>query len=99
MKNGKKVIYWDACIYITILEGDKKDQNLFDGAINSKNCLEKKECFLVASQMIILEVNKTTLAPDASKKFNEALRRSNVTRVAVGNRVIDLANELMVECL
>lgn len=28
MKNGKKVIYWDACIYITILEGDKKDQNL-----------------------------------------------------------------------
>ena len=36
MKNGKPVVYWDSCIHILLLEGDKSDQELYEGSIYTK---------------------------------------------------------------
>jgi predicted nucleic acid-binding protein len=98
MKKGKKIVYWDADIFITIIEGDKSDLDLFNGAIYSKDQIEKKECFLVVSENIRLEVHETIIPQNAKKIFEDVLKRSNVQTVAVGRRITALANELQDEC-
>lgn len=98
MKNGKLVTYWDACIHITILEKDKKDLDLYNGSIYAKECVEKKEHFLVLSQMIKLEITQTTISEKANKVFVEVLKRSNVMQISMGNRVTNLSGDLIRFC-
>lgn len=98
MKNGKLVVYWDADIYITILEGDKSDQDLYEGCIYAKDRVERKECFLIASQLINLEVKQTTIPTNIAEKFENVMKRSNVTQVSMGNRISNLASELIEIC-
>jgi hypothetical protein len=70
MKKDKRIVYWDADIFITIIAGDKSDLDLFNGAIYSKDQVEKKECLLVVSENIRLEVHQTIIPAKAKQRTN-----------------------------
>ncbi len=98
MKDGKLVVYWDSVIYITILAGDKKDKALYEGSIYALTQMEKRNSFLVVSQLVNIEVTPTIRPPKIKEKFENVLKRSNVTLVSMGKRVSELASQIIDIC-
>lgn len=94
MKNGKQVVYLDTCIYLVVLESDKRDLDLFDGALHAWNRVEAGDVYLIVSTMIELEMPGIQTNTAALDKFRKFLRRSNVQEVGQTKRVPRLATEL-----
>ena len=94
MKDGKKVVYWDSNIFLTVITKDKRDSELFLGAQETLTQLSKKDCFLVTSQITRIEVLQSKITENAEKIFDGVLKRSNVTVVDVGRRITDLSREI-----
>ncbi len=97
MKNGKKVYYWDANIFLTACKKEAHVPDILQGASNVLEMLDKGDCILVTSVITRIEFLEA-VNEKASKIFNEILQRSNVFVQQVTEPIVEKAREVRYHC-
>lgn len=94
--NGKKpkVIYWDSCVFLAWLQGDKKPADEVGGMRVHRELFYKKKAYLATSVITISEVLQGRLDNEGRKKFQDLFKRTNFRRVQVNQSVAEIAHNI-----
>lgn len=93
MHNKKYVVYWDSCIFIAVINNEKRSNNEMDGVLD---CVEKVEIgqaiILTLRNLLFEEVQLRTL--EAGETFRGIMKRSGIELPSQDIRIERLAKEL-----
>ncbi|MBW3563384.1 MAG: PIN domain-containing protein [Acidobacteria bacterium] len=87
-------IYWDTCVFIALIDMEKRKTSVLDGINACIDRVEAGEATLVTSTITRIEITKTKLDPKKEKRFVGLLSRRNVVERNVDIRVADIAREI-----
>jgi predicted nucleic acid-binding protein len=90
----KRVIYWDACVWIAWLWNEARPNNEMDGVLESSQEIMRGEALLLASDVLNAEVQQTTLSEEAQRRFYRISDRRNVQFQRIDPRVGALSMEI-----
>ncbi len=91
-KQQRKIIYWDACIFIAYAKDESRSAGQMAGVYYWANEIQHGRVIVVTSNMTRVEVLECTLTDEQKKRFENFLKRSNVSTPAADNRVMSIAH-------
>ena len=94
MRTGKRVLYWDACVFIAWLQDEKRTPGEMEGVADVVREVDRGAAYLMSSVMTRTEVLECRLTDEAKHLFDRALQRRNVQLIAQDIRVADLSHEI-----
>jgi predicted nucleic acid-binding protein len=89
-----KTIYWDACIFIAWIKGEKRPNNEMDGVFECVAEVEKGRTRLITSVVTRTEVFEADLSLEVKQKYADLLNRRSVQLLDNDLRVSNLAREI-----
>jgi predicted nucleic acid-binding protein len=93
MPPKKLVIYWDACIFIAIINKEKRSNNEMDGIYDCIDKVDKGHLIIMALRDLLFEeVELRTL--EAADMFRKIMKRSGIELPSKDIRIERLAREL-----
>jgi len=96
MPTGKDhIVYWDTCVFLAWMKDEKRQPGDMEGLGKIASLVERAEVILVTSTLTRAEILNSMTSPDAMKKYDLLLRRSNVVPQNVDLPVAKLTSELM----
>jgi hypothetical protein len=87
MSIGKKIICWDACIFIAWLQDEKRETGVMEGIEEIVRRVHNNEAVLITSQMTNIEVLQSRLTSEAQKKWKEVFNRPNCQMIDLTPKV------------
>lgn len=89
----KELVYWDSCIFIAIINNEKRPNNEMDGIYDCIDKIEKGQIrMMVLRDLLFQEVELRTL--EAAQKFRIIMQRSGIELPSKDIRIERLAGEL-----
>jgi predicted nucleic acid-binding protein len=96
MPTGKDhLVYWDTCVFLAWMNDEKRQPGDMEGLGKIASLVERAEVTLVTSTLTRAEILNSMTPPEAMKKYDLLLRRSNVVPQNVDLPVAKLTSELM----
>lgn len=96
MPTGKDhLVYWDTCVFLAWMNDEKRDAGDMEALGKIASLVERAEVILITSTITRAEILQSKTAPDAMKKYDSLLRRSNVVPQNVDLPIAKLTSELM----
>ena len=95
-KSGKPIIYWDTNVWIAII-GEETTNPIYEGSMYAMERVAKSEVELVLSEFVRLELVKTNLNPKSEENFSNVLKRSNVEKLSISSKIVNIASDLQKE--
>jgi len=90
----RRLIYWDACVFIAWLKDEIRPPGEMDGVVECVDQVESGSVRLVTSVLTRTEVFETNLPQDVKARYSALLGRRNVQTVDNDLRVSDLARQI-----
>jgi predicted nucleic acid-binding protein len=87
MSTGKKIIYWDTCIFLAWLQDERREIGVMEGIEESVRKIHSNELTLLTSQMTNIEVLESRLNLESKKKWKDVFNRRNCQMVDVNPKV------------
>jgi hypothetical protein len=96
MPTGKDhIVYWDTCIFLAWMNDETRQAGEMEGLGKIAELVLRAEVTLVTSTITRAEILQSKTSPDAMKKYDGLLRRSNVVPQNVDLPIAKLTSELM----
>lgn len=94
--SGKKprIIYWDTCVFLAWLQGDKKPADEIGGMRAHRELFYKRKAYLATSVVTISEVLQSSLDNEGRRKFQDLFSRPNFRKVQVNQGVAQIAHNI-----
>jgi predicted nucleic acid-binding protein len=92
---GRRVVYWDSCIFIAWLKNEQRINPLdVDGITHLIDEWDAGRLVIVTSTITRIEVLDSHLTPQQAAEFKASLRRSTIRVESVTVPIADLAHEI-----
>jgi predicted nucleic acid-binding protein len=91
---GKPIIYWDTCVFLALLQDEKRPNNEMDGVNFIASEIQKNHIILITSIATKGEVLQSTLDQDGIEKWSNFFKRRNVREVLTDGKVWNLTNKI-----
>ena len=96
MPTGREhIVYWDTCIFLAWMNNEKRQAGHMEGLGRIAALIERAQLVLVTSTLTRAEIYQSKTSPEAMKKYDTLLRRSNVVAQNVDLPIARLTSELM----
>ncbi len=96
MPTGKDhIVYWDTCIFFAWMKNEKRQPGHMEGLRRIADLVERAQLVLITSTITRAEIYQSKTSPEAMKKYDNLLRRSNVVAQNVDLPIAKLTSELM----
>jgi hypothetical protein len=95
MRSGKKVIYWDTCIFLTWFIGKSNISGVIEGIEEIVRLIDKNEAILITSVMTETEILRGNLSPSVIQMFDKILKRRNVKMISHDQRIARKSSQIM----
>lgn len=89
--SGKKVYYWDTCLFIAWLKNEKRDPGQMEGLQEAVDEFESDEAVIVTTIITKQEVLPGSLSKEQQEEFSNILKRKNMVVVEVTPPINDLS--------
>lgn len=96
MRSGKRVYYWDSCLFIAWMANETKNRQPgdMDGLAEVVAMVDDQECYILSSVNTRGEVLDSTLTDEAREKFQSLFCNPFFTFVNVSLPVSELASKI-----
>src|SRR4051812_4328689 len=95
MTRTSERVYWDACVFISLLDGCKdRSSEEEQGLRDVVGGVESGKLLIVTTQLIHTEVLAGNMSDDAKHKFQSLFKRRCIQALPVDTRVSEKAGEL-----
>lgn len=92
----RKVVYWDACVFIALLKRENRQNNELDGVLDCVDSIVKNHVTLVTSADVIArEVRKAKMTDEAWNEFNKLFYRKNIKKLSPNARIPGIKQEII----
>ena len=96
MPTGRRhSIYWDTCIFLAWMNNEIRPAGDMEGLGRIAELVQRAEVVLVTSTLTRAEILQSKTTPDAMKRYDMLLRRSNVVSQNMDLPIAKLTSELM----
>ncbi len=89
------IVYWDTCIFLAWMNDEKRPVGDMEGLLQIAQLVERAEVILITSTLTRAEILQSRTSPEAMKKYDLILRRSNVVPHNLDLPIAKLTSELM----
>ncbi len=94
MSGINEVVYWDTCIFLADIKGEKHGPLELEGIREQIARLERDELIIVTSSLTIVEVLDCKLSPQQKLRFPELRRNKNLQMQDPDVKIMELAGEI-----
>lgn len=93
MRTGK-IICWDSCVFLSILNGESHPPEVLDGLDEMIREIDEGKCLLITSVITFSEVLEVNMTQAQKDQFQKLFDRRNVRAIDVDMRIARLAGEI-----
>lgn len=92
MATGKRLIYWDSCVFLAFLTAEKREEGALAGIRAVVADIERRKVTLITSGIIHTEI--IDLPKKTEKQFTRLFDRSNIKCIDPTTRILKKAGAL-----
>ena len=92
--NLKKLLYWDACIFLAWLKNEERAEGEMPGLLSLAQEVEKENFSVITSVITITEILPACSGEEVVTEFKKLFQRSNFRMVNVDERIATKASEI-----
>jgi PIN domain nuclease of toxin-antitoxin system len=94
MPGNQPVVYWDTCVWLSWLTGEKRDPDCLDGMEEATELLEAKKLTISTSAITITEILEAKIGKVTRDNFLAQFQRENCALIDVNEPIAVLASDL-----
>lgn len=95
MKTGKRIVYWDSCVFITYLKGEPCwGQEVIDGINETVQDFDSGQCVLATSTLTRVEILQGFLDAEQKKKLKDFFSRRGFFEQNLTPKIADRASSI-----
>jgi predicted nucleic acid-binding protein len=91
---GKRVLYWDACVFIAWLKNEQRPPGEMEGVADVVTEIDNHRAILISSVMTRTELLDCKLTDEARTLFERVQQRRDLQLINADIRVADLSHEI-----
>ena len=77
MKDKTPIYYWDTCVFLAWIQGEKREPAEMSGLNDIVTKINRSEAKIITSALTTAEILRSTLSQDAIKKWENFFKRRN----------------------